>query len=62
GQFYAPKSIHNCYCGIARHLQMNSCQNPKPNILDKNQFPRLYSTIDGKIKLVQDTNPRQAKK
>ena len=62
GHFYAPTSIHNCYCGISRHLQMNSCQNPKPNILDKNQFSRLYSTIDGKIKLVQDTNPRQANK
>ncbi|CAG8780367.1 10988_t:CDS:2, partial [Gigaspora margarita] len=60
--FYAPTSIHNCYCGISRHLQMNSCQNPKPNILDNNQFSRLYSTIDGKIKLVQDTNPQQANK
>ncbi|CAG8786208.1 4027_t:CDS:2 [Gigaspora margarita] len=57
GLFYAPKSIHNCYCGISRHLQMNSCQNPKLNILDKNQFSCLYSTIDGKIKLhlLEDT-------
>lgn len=36
GQLYAPTSIHNCYCGIARHLLLNSCQDPKPNIFDKN--------------------------
>ncbi|CAG8774098.1 10713_t:CDS:2, partial [Gigaspora rosea] len=35
---------------------------PKPNILDKIQFPRLFATIDGNIKLVQDTNSRQANK
>ncbi|CAG8760847.1 16094_t:CDS:2, partial [Racocetra fulgida] len=62
GQPYAPTSIHNCYCGIARHLLTNSCQDPKPNIFDKNQFPRLYATIDGKIKLLQDTNHRQTSK
>ncbi|CAG8656033.1 4496_t:CDS:2, partial [Cetraspora pellucida] len=49
GQPYAPMSIHNCYCGIARHLLTNSCQDPKPNIFDKNQFSHLYATIDGKI-------------
>ncbi|CAG8512791.1 3351_t:CDS:2, partial [Dentiscutata heterogama] len=59
---YAPTSIHNCYCGIARHLLNKSCQDPKPNIFDKNQFPRLYSTIDGKIKLVQDTSSRRVNK
>ncbi|CAG8650491.1 4240_t:CDS:2, partial [Racocetra fulgida] len=62
GQPYAPTSIHNCFCGIAQHLLNNSCQDPKPNIFDKNQFFCLYSTIDGKIKLVQDTNPQQANK
>ncbi|CAG8824256.1 38690_t:CDS:2 [Gigaspora margarita] len=62
GQPYASTSIHNCFCGIARHLLYNSCQDPKPNIFDKNYFPRLYATIDGKIKLVQDTNHRQTAK
>ncbi|CAG8786207.1 4026_t:CDS:2 [Gigaspora margarita] len=58
GKLYAPTSIYNSFCEIARHLQINSCQDPKPNILDKNQFPCLFATIDGKIKLVQDTNPQ----
>ncbi|CAG8545836.1 1657_t:CDS:2 [Dentiscutata heterogama] len=62
GQPYAPSSIHNCYCAISRHLQKYSCIEPKPNIYNKNLFPRLYSTVDGKIKFVQDNNPHQVKK
>ncbi|RIB18324.1 hypothetical protein C2G38_2184924 [Gigaspora rosea] len=61
-KLYAPTSIYNSFCKILCHLQINLYQDPKPNILDKTQFPCLFATIDKKIKLVQNTNPRQANK
>ncbi|RIB01694.1 hypothetical protein C2G38_2230022 [Gigaspora rosea] len=44
------------------HMMDYSKVDPESNIFDKNRFSHLYTTIDKKIKSVQDMNPRQTSK
>ncbi|CAG8525399.1 37473_t:CDS:2, partial [Gigaspora margarita] len=59
---YSPKSIYNCYCAIARCLKDNSLMYPRPNLFDETCYGTLLKSLDGKIKKIQDLNPRSADK
>ncbi|CAG8475696.1 23459_t:CDS:2 [Gigaspora rosea] len=59
---YSPKSIYNCYCAIACYLKDNSLMYPRPNLFDETCYGTLLKSLDGKIKTIQDLNPRFADK
>ncbi|CAG8829458.1 24435_t:CDS:2, partial [Gigaspora margarita] len=61
-KLYSPKSIYNCYCTIACYLKDNSLIYPRPNLFDETCYGILLKSLDGKIKKIQNLNPRSANK
>jgi integrase len=55
GDFYKPRSLYVGFCAIVRGLKQD-IPNLTENLFDKNKFPKLWQTLSGKIKQIQDTN------